>query len=604
MKNLLILLIIFCGSQISFGQDTDAQLAQYYYNQGELDKALPYYEKLYEELPNDIHFQRYVECLRTTGESKDVLKLIKKQSSNNPRIYDYKVLLGKEYEANGQQSNAEKVYENMLDDMQPTSSDVVKVSNAFRSLGKIDLALAALEKGRKIIKGNYPLNYYFAEVYGEMGESELMIEEYLGLLDYNASMLSSLKNSLPRRIDFEDEDSKEYEILRVKLLEKIQKNPNETVYADLLIWSLVQRRKFESALIQAKALDKRMANDGREVLILGRICLNSNAYSPARKAFKYVVDLGTNSPYYYTAEQALLNTRYVQITRDKDYTNEDLNEAINEYNIALTRIGKRASSVPIITELAQIKAFYAGKPLEAKQLLEEALEIPGVSKANQAETKILLADVMVVLDDIWEASLLYMQVEKEFKYDPIGYEAKFKNARVFYYDGDFIWAQSQLNVLKESTSKLIANDAMKLSILITDNLGLDSNYTAMTQFAKADLLLAQHKYSEAFVKYDSVVKFFPFHGLADEILMRKAQAWQEQGEWEKAIPLLEKVYTEHPQDITADDAIFQLAKIYDDHLFNTEKAMEWYRKILFEYKGSLHIVESRERFRALKGGEL
>lgn len=604
MKYLILILFVLGGIHHSAGQDSDAQLAQYYYNQGELDKALPYYEKLYDLQPNDIHFKRYAECLRSAGESKDVLKLIKKQSSKNPRVYDYKVLLGKEYEANGDQSNANKVYENMLEDMQPMSSDVIKVSNAFRSLGKTELALQALEKGRKIIKGNYPLNYYFAEVYGELGQSDLMIEEYLGLLDYNASMLSSLKNSLPRRIDFEDENSKEYEILRIKLLEKIQKNPNETVYADLLIWTLVQRRKFESALIQAKALDKRTANDGREVIILGRICLNSRAYSPARKAFKYVVDLGSDSPYYYTAEQALLNTRYVQITQDKDYTQEDLTEAIAEYQIALDRLGNRSTAVPIIKELAQIQAFYAGKPEEAKKLLEDALSIPGIRKNTQAETKILLADVLVVLDDIWEASLLYMQVEKDFKFDPIGYEAKFKNARVFYYDGDFIWAQSQLNVLKESTTKLIANDAMKLSILITDNLGLDSNYTAMTQFAKADLFLAQHKYSEAFVEYDSIVKFFPFHGLADEILMRKAQAWQEQGKWEKAIPLLEKVYTEHAQDITADDAIFQLAKIYDDHLFDSEKAQEWYKKILFEYKGSLHVVESRERFRALKGGEM
>ncbi len=227
--------------------------------------------------------------------------------------------------------------------------------------------------------------------------------------------------------------------------------------------------------------------------------------------------------------------------------------------------------------------------------------MPGLTDMQKAEVKMNLADVLVLQDDIWQASLYYMQVDKDFKYETIGHEAKFKNARIFYYDGDFKFAQSQLDVLKQSTSKLIANDAMKLSILITDNLGLDSNYVAMNLFANADLLLEQHRYEQAFGLYDSILTAFPYHGLADEIYLRKAQAMQQQGKWQEAVSFLEKIVSQHSDDILADDALFQLGELYEKHLNDKEKAAEYYKKILFDYKGSLLTVEARKRFRALRG---
>lgn len=142
---------------------------------------------------------------------------------------------------------------------------------------------------------------------------------------------------------------------------------------------------------------------------------------------------------------------------------------------------------------------------------------------------------------------------------------------------------------------------MKLSVLITDNLGLDSNYTAMYQFAQADLLLEQHRFDAAFRLFDSINVAFPFHGLADEILLRRALAMQYQGKWNEALVFLEKITVDHKEDILADDAIFQMAEIYEKHLNDKEKAAEFYKKILFDYKGSLLTVEARKRFRAIRG---
>lgn len=600
MKNKLVFILITFICSIGYSQDTDEKLANHYYLNGECEKAMSYFEITFEKNPSELIFSRYLDCTRKLGSPKEVIKLIEQQVKNHPNNYNYKVILGVEYENQGDTKNASKTFSSIIEEMQPISRDIINVQKAFSKLGKYDLALQALERGRKIIKGNYPLNIQFAEVYGELGRTEEMISEYVDLLDYSTGMMSSLQRIMPRMIDFENEDSEAYELLKNTLIKKIQKNPNERAYADLLIWSFVQRKEYGAALIQAKGLDKRTTNDGKEVYNIGKMAQKSKDFPTARKAFKYIVELGSNQPYYYAAEQLLLNTRFLEITTQRNYSEYELNEAIVEYKSTLERVGKNGKSISIILELAHILAFYGDRSSEAKELLEEALNYPRATDIQRAEVKTLLADVLVLMNDIWEASLLYMQVEKDFKYEPIGFESKYKNARIFYYHGDFIWAQSQLNILKGSTTKLIANDAMKLSIFITENLGLDSNYRAMEKFARADLLIAQHKYEAAFYTFDSIQQTFPFHSLVDEILLRKGQAMKQQGKWDQAIKYYEEILANHGDDIHGDDALFQLASIYEYNKIDLVKAKEYYFKLMKEYPGSLFVTEARKRFRSLQ----
>ncbi len=583
-----------------FAQGTDEQLAFHYYNEGDCERAISYFEKFYTQKPTDEVFNKYKECLKKQGDDKAVIKLIEQQRGFYPRTFVFHVLLGFEYEQQGNTKKAEKIYEEIIDNLKGNSRDIIDVQKAFSKYGKYEYALRALEKGRKLIKGNYPLNIQFAEVYGELGRTEEMIDEYLGLLEYSSGMITSLQRVMPRMINFEDEDSPDFELLKNNLIKRIQKNPNETIYAEMLIWSFIQRKNFSAALVQAKGLDKRTSKDGREVFNLGKTAVSNKDYATGRKAFKYVVDLGESFPYYYAAEQALLNTRFKELTIYRNYTAEQLQTTIQEYRTALNRIGTSGKSIPILLELAHIQAFYGNDAIAAKQLLEQAMEYRGLTDLQQAEVKMLLADVLVILDDIWEASLLYMQIDKAFKYEPIGQEAKFKNARIFYFDGDFQWSQSLLDVLKASTSKLIANDAMKLSIFITDNLGLDSNYRAMNKFARADLLLMQHRYDEAFHVFDSLMNVFPYHRLGDDVLMRKAQAMKQQGKWEKAIAYYEEVVERFGNDINADEALYYMAYIYEEYLFDTEKAQALYFELMKNYKGSLFVTEARKRFRNLQ----
>lgn len=594
---LVLLFLPFTGE----AQTSDQQLAQHYYSKGEFDKALVYYEKLYKDEQAKVYFDRYIDCLIQTGDDKQAEKVLKKEASKHKGEADYAVKLAKFYEDGGDISQANEIYDELIEELSPSAHRVISLYNVFKAEGKWDQAYKTLVQGRKLLKKSYPLNFQFAEYYGTVGETKKMMDEYLDMIDYHPSYISNIQKVLSVRIDFSKENSEEYEYLRIALIERTQKHPDDLNFAEMLTWLFIQKQDFAGALVHIKAMDKRSGSEGRQVYDFGNICIENKDYSTARRAFQYVVDLGDESLFFMRAQNSLLNVSFVEVTTRRDFSSVELGVIITNYEKVLDKYGKRHKTLSLVMELAHIKAFYANQAEEGILLLEEAIDFQGLTDMQRAQVKMELADVHVLHGDVWEASLLYMQVDKEFKYEPIGHEAKFKNARIFYYDGEFDFAQSQLDVLKQSTSKLIANDALKLSLLITDNYGLDSNYVAMSKFAHADLLVEQHRYDEAFLLFDSIVNEFPAHSLGDEILLKKSYAYQLRGQWEKAIYELEQLLKYYSDDILADDALFQLGDIYENHLMNSEKAVEYYKQILFDYKGSLYTAEARKRFRVIRG---
>ena len=156
-------------------------------------------------------------------------------------------------------------------------------------------------------------------------------------------------------------------------------------------------------------------------------------------------------------------------------------------------------------------------------------------------------------------------MDKDEKDSPLGEEARFRNAKLAYYRGDFEWTQTQLEALKSSTSELISNDAINLSVFIIDNLGLDTIETPMQMFASAELLMYQNRDDEARSKLDSIIYLFPGHALFDDIEFTKAQMFVKKKEFEKAIPLLEDIIKTYKEDLKGDDATFLFAELNEKY---------------------------------------
>ena len=604
MRTWIICFFILLGFSGFSQTETDVQLAQYYYSNGEFDKAVIYYQGLYAKNPTKVYFLRYFDCLIKTKNRKDAEKILKKQINSNRKDVELKIMLGLFYVEDNNSKAADKIYNELIEDLPPIPSQIIELANLYVKKNKLDLALKSLSKGRKLLKDSYPLNVQFAEVYASTGDFDNMFKELINLLEISITNQSSVQNTLVRFVDFSNPESKEYQSLKSILLDKTQKNAENSVYAEMLIWFFIQSDNFSAAVTQSIALDKRMNSYGEMTLDVGKIALENRYYEYARKAFKSVMSFGLDSPFYMDAERLNLQVRFLELTTNRNYSQEEISATINEYKQTIKRINNKRVSFDLGLELTYIQAFYGNQSTDAIALLNEMMTVSGITDVQKATCKMQLADIQVLTGDIWDASVLYMQIDTDFKYEVIGQEAKFKNARIFYYDGEFDFAQSQLSILKESTSRLIANDAIQLSTLITDNFGLDSNFQIMGWFSQGDLQLEQHHYEKAFEYYDSVLRAEPGHSLEDEILFRKAKAMQLQGKWDEAIVFLEKIISKFGSDILADDAIFNLAEIYEIHKSDKEKALEFYKSIVQNYKGSLFSAEARKRVRLLRGEKL
>ncbi len=277
------------------------------------------------------------------------------------------------------------------------------------------------------------------------------------------------------------------------------------------------------------------------------------------------------------------------------------NELKSQFEQTFALLGYTPETSGLIKVYGHLLAFYLNQPAEAIDVLKKGIAMRGTNLPQVSEMKAELSDVYVYSGDLWEAVITYSQVIESNKSTLIGDDVKFKKAKLGYYMGNFQWAKAQLDALRASTSKLIANDAMELALFISENLESDSTTVPLQIFARADLHLFRNHYNEAFSALDSITKLYPFNSLLDDVNFRKAGIFQKQGKFSEAATLLESIVKDNSWEMLADDALFQLAGIYQNKLNRKEDAMALYKKMMTDYPGSVFVVDSRAEYRRLQG---
>ena len=585
---------------VASGQDS--KLAQQYYQDGEFEKAAVLYQKLYDQQnKNDYYFDRYIECLLAIEQYDEVENALKKglkEDPNNIRLY---VTYGNLYERQFMEDKANEQYEKAIKKMPADQYQVTRLASAFSNLTKYDLAIQTYEVGSQLLKDKEVFSFNLAELYRRKGDIPRMIENYLQSLESYPERLNTIKMQMQRNL-FNPED---YTVLQTQLYDRIQKDPNAFHYVELLQWVFVQNKDYKNALRQAKSLDKRLNENGARIFQLAQTAFLDKDYDAAITAYEYIVsEQGTSSPFYLDAKRESLRSRRFKLVEGFSYTESDLQEVEKAYEMFLDEFGHNKTTASIVAELADLEAFYLNDLDKAIALLGEMINYPNIDIRTQAQGKLSLGDFYLMKGEVWESTLLYSQVDKTFPDDQLGHEARFRNAKLSYYNGDFQWAQAQFDVLKASTSKLIANDALDLSVFIMDNVGLDTTDRALRLYAEADLLTFQNRFDEAFGKLDSLLVAFPKHSLDDDVIYSRAKIYSKQREYDKAVALYQQIIEKYPEEIRADNALFELAELYENQLNDIEKAMQYYEKIFMDYSGSTFSVEARKRFRKLRGDNI
>lgn len=601
MKKIFLIYFLISALGIFSQSVVDEQLAQQFYDAREYDKALIYYEKLYDK-NQPVYYTPYLKCLIATHDLKKAEKIVKKQLRNLPEVLPLYVDLAQVYKADSNETKATEQYEKAIKELTGDINQTLQLGKAFMTIKEFDYAMAAYKKGRRANSRNYPFFYEIADVYKAKGDIKGMINEYLDAVEFKESELTSVQMQLQMNLGYDDEKGGfNNPVLKQELQKRLQQNPDRQVFSEFYIYILLQQKDFEGAFVQARAMDKRKKEDGYRIMELGRLCMTNEDYETAQQCFDYVISKGKDNFNYQQACTETANAQYEKIIKLQNYTPADLAELEQKLKNTIQEFGYNQFTVSVIHKLAILQGFYLDKAPEAVTMISEVVTNPGIDKLKIAELKLDLGDLLLITGDIWEASLTYSQVEKAFKFEPIGQEAKYRNAKIAYYSGDFKWAKSQLDVLKGATSKLIANDAMDLSLIISDAIGIDTNAAPLQMFASAELLLIQHKTDAAIARMDSINILFDNHSLADDIYYKKGRIFSKQGKYKEALEALQRVVDVYGDQIYGDDALFSIAEIYQFKLKDLEKAKTIYQDFLTRYPSSVFTVEARKRFRKLRG---
>lgn len=597
VKGILMLLwLLSCG--LVWGQD-NAVLADEYYKSGEFDKAANEYGKLLKSDVSWIRLSRYIYSLQKSNKADEALKYLRRQQrADEPNRPYYDILTGQLASQQGDTTAANTQYMAAIQSSKGSTTKLEKAATAFNEISEPRWAAKALLIAREVSKDQTAYSEELMTLYRATGQTEKAIDEIITTSkqgDKKETVLAALQSFL---------NTKEEPLVEKALYARIQQDPNELAYNELLIWYFVQKQKFSRALLQEKATDRRLKLNGSKVYDLGMLAMNNREYKIAAEAFEYIATTYPQGQLYPYARRLVINAREEQVKNTYPVDMTEIRKLIGDYQRMLQEIGTNNKTLEALRSTANLYGNYLNSRDTALTVLDLAIDLGKTDRNFVDKCKLDKGDIYLLKGEPWESTLLYSQVEKSQKEELLGYEAKLKNAKLQYYKGDFVVAKEILDVLKLATSREIANDAEQLSLLIVDNTGMDSTEAAMREYAAVDLLLFQNKTDEAVDKLNQMWKKYAEHSLADEILWLRANTYLKQGKQAEALEDLKKITTTYAHDILGDDALFLQGKIYEERLKDKQAAMDIYQKVLTQYPGSIYGAEARKRFRALRGDTL
>ncbi len=584
-----------------FAQDQNAALGNEYYLKGDYEKAIAYYEK-YLKTGKDpfLVYDNYYQALIGSKELSKAEKEIKKLSKKDQGEIIFKIDLLLVMQLQGKEKEFQKEKQEFLNQISVFQVLVEAAAKHLFQRNQADFSEELYLVSRKTLRSPTLYAQNLMALYKFSGNKEKLIEEGVNLLDAEPSYLSYVQNYFQDEVREEDFSKK----LEEKLISSIQSDPESQAMNEMLIWYYVQKKDFYAAFIQGRSVDQRKSLGGKNLLELGEIMYKNKAYEDAVKLYSYLAKEYSDNQIFGEAKRMEISSREALIKETYPIDSVQIRELIAEYQKLIDKIGKKRSSAEAYRSMALLHAFQMAEYDRAISLLKEALLIPRTPRIFSGKCKLDMGDIYLLKDQPWESKLLYAQVEKSYKDQPIGHEGKYRLARIFYFTGEFELAKANLDILKRATTRVIANDAMQLSLLIQDNSALDTSYDALLEFSKIDLVYFSQQYQPARIRFEAFLDHYPSHSLIDETYLRLARIHNRMGEFETSIKYFDRIIDEYPEDILVDDALFHKAEILEEKLNNKEGAMEAYKKILFDYPGSFYAEEARKRFRELRGDSL
>ena len=588
MKKILLILILFFSL---WANAQNEQLANNYFDRGDFEKALLSYEDLLKnQIGNFNYFQRIIECYQQLQQYEKAQKAIEVQLDKFKQN-QLLVELGYNFQLQKDQEKANKYYNQAIDKIKKNANEVYGIAYVFEKKALVDYALlaykTALEKDPKM-----SFNFQMATLYGQQGNTDLMIETFLQESFQNPQNLPLIQNQLSRFMT-EDVGASFNDSLKKALLVRAQKT-QDVFWNDFLSWLFIQQKEYGKAFIQQKAIYKRNPDSFANIVNLGQMAIEDNDQDSATEILNFVLQNTRDLDLLIQSNSYLIEMKIDHAT-EKDYPiiTAELDKLIKEFGVS-------PYTLSLLKLQADFNAFHLNNPEKAKAILKSAMEMP-INRYQLAEVKMELADILLFEEKFNQALIYYSQIDEDMSGDVIGQEASLKTAKTSYFKTDFEWASHQLKVLKSASSQLIANDALDLFLLVSDNTVEDSLQVALKKFARADFLLYQNKKAAALAGFQLILKEHKGEDIEPVTLLRIGKIYEKMGDFANALANYDAIITKHKDCIYIDEALYFSAEIYNTQLKDPEKAKLLYEEMLTKHEDSIYYVDSRNKYRKLRG---
>ncbi|MCF8323022.1 MAG: tetratricopeptide repeat protein [Flavobacterium sp.] len=588
MKN-FILHTFFFFSLVCFSQNE--QLAQYYYDKGDFEKAKISFEELLKATPqNSNYFQKTIECYQQLQQFDVAEKAIQ------TRLDKYKqanllVELGYNFQLQKKDAQAKIYYDQAIEKIKKNPNEVYNLGYSFEKKVLLDYALKSYQTAVELVP-TFNFNYQIALLYGQLGNTEKMIATFLDEAFANPQNSLQIQNQLARFM-LEQGDATFNDTLRKDLITRTQKS-QDIFWNHYLSWFYVQQKEFGKAFIQEKAIYKRNPESLSDIFNLGNLAIEEEEHEIAKEIFAYILE-NTKDLDLVIQSQGYLMEMKIENAKETDFPaiNNELIALLKEYEV---------SPITLTLQLIQAHflAFKMKKTEEGKAIIKKTLELQ-LDPFEAAKVKMELADILLLEEKYNQALLYYSQIEENLKNDELAHEASLKAAKTSYFQGDFAWASIQFGALKSANSQLIANDALEYFLLISDNTVADSTQTALKQFAKGDFLRYQNRNKEASAQFEAILKSFKGEEIEAITKLRLGTIYEQEGEFALALSQYENCINQHAESIYIDEALFFAAEIYNKKTYQPEKAKMLYEQLIFNHQDSIYFIEARNEFRKLRG---
>jgi tetratricopeptide (TPR) repeat protein len=588
MKKLLLHISLFF-SFIGFSQNE--QLAQYYYDKGDFEKAKISYEELLQSVPQNYqYFIRTIDCYQQLKQFEVAEKAIQ------TRLDKYKqssllVELGYNFKIQQQDEKAQKFFEQALAKIKSNPNEVYGIANSFEKKVLLNYALQAYQTAVQL-QPNFNFNYQMGLLYGQLGNTDMMISTFLDEAFVHPESTILIQNQFSRFMTDEG-DAGFSANLRKALITRTQKN-QDVYWNQFLSWFYTQQKEFGKAFVQEKAIYKRNPESLTTIVNLAQLAVEEKDDATAKTILGFVLENTTEIELLVQANTYLMQVK-IDTTPEKEWASLE-----PELSALVTKYGISPFTLSLQLMQAHFLTFNLKKPETGKAIVRTALELP-LNEYETAQAKMELADILLYEAKFNQALLYYSQIENDLKNDAVAHEASLKAAKTSYFKTDLEWALKQFKELKSASTQLIANDALEYFLLINDNTVADSTQVALKAFAKADYLWYQNRNQEAIQAFQAILKQFKGQEIEAVTNLRLGQLYEKIGDFSLALAQYQSIIEQHSDGIYVDEALYFSAELYKNQLQLPDKAKPLYEKIIFNHQDSIYFVEARRKYRELRG---